>query len=297
MAQNQGQTREELNGPSLGGVPAGVPADQPSAQQLKEEEQMMEGLSGAPSLGEEEPAGLPSATAQGCDGCHPRETIWTAATYYEPTRRKTSFIYQDVFHLRCAEWLHYNWYDNHPYTGTLEVYSLGAYVNKPGQHGSGSAFDLTRLRAEHPPGSLRQVFDAVVDEWWGKQYHYYWAKVYWGTVLSLCVRFDPVLTYAYNREHRNHVHFDRSEVHPRVLTRFDPVDDVAQVTNVQGALYYVWGYRGGQSITGSWNPVTEANCAKVMRRIGRGGNITSSQENWIAFCEWTMKQASGMVRL
>lgn len=208
--------------------------------------------------------------------------IWGEKTYYEGNSSLFSFRSDPAFYRRMEAWLEY-WYANTPVTWLrpLQVWSYGAYVNKPGMHGQGRAFDLTRIYASSVDGARKLVFDGRHNVFGENST---WRKRYWATVASVFNYFDYTLTYKYNAQHNNHVHFDNA-VSGTGLTSFK-TNSRTQVLSVQACCHYVWGIP--TTIDGIWGSQTSNNSKKVLARIGRSGLITT-KANWQAFNQETLK--------
>lgn len=146
-----------------------------------------------------------------------------------------------------------------PGFGALEcVTSAGAFVDKPGQHGRGKAFDLDGLFWEN--------ISLIATEQETKTALYL-------AVQALCNRhFGVVLGFNYNRAHQDHLHFDLGR-----SVRFRTVQSVTYfVQEAVNALY-------GESIAvdGEWGSQTSGALTRVRNRLGVGP--LSNADNWRAF--------------
>ncbi|WPB75300.1 hypothetical protein KYC5002_40690 [Archangium violaceum] len=232
--------------------------------------------------------------------------LWGQPTFYEgsfenqnSTGGVRSFTYDSKFYVQCERWLKF-WYDNNPWLSPVWVVSFGVQVNKTGWHGTGQAFDLTRLYAKRPDtGSFSQLFYADWRDWHTSSAAAWYAKLYWGTVASLTYFFDVVLTYSYDDSlqdsHQNHVHFDVSENASSggawLLGRWH--SSRSQITNMQYILLHCWGI---QSVKGThaYDKATKAAAAAVMKRVGRPGRLPSdSQNDWLHFHHASWQHANG----
>ncbi|HEX6755734.1 MAG TPA: hypothetical protein VF109_07280 [Mycobacteriales bacterium] len=207
--------------------------------------------------------------------------IWGQRTYYEGTGQPSYFSYEPGFYARLETWLQY-WYVNTPGTWLtpLRVWSYGAYVNKPGAHGLGRAFDLTRLYVTSG-GTITRTFRADYNNWrnlTGTELTLI-RRWYWGTSASLHYHFRHVLTYPYNSEHWNHIHIDNL-ISGSGNSNFATSSE-AQVKHVQACCTYIWGY--STTIDGIWGPQSDTNSRRVLARVGRSGGLTTSQSNWLLF--------------
>jgi hypothetical protein len=249
-------------------------------------------------------AGVTSAAFQ--SGRISTREIWGQPTFYEGsfvnqynTGGVKSFTYDSKFYAQCERWLKF-WHENNPWRAPIWVVSFGAQVNKPGMHGTGRAFDLTRLYAMRPgTGGFSQVFYADWRDWHTSSAAAWYAKLYWGTVASLTYFFDVVLTYSYDDSirdsHQNHVHFDVSENASSggswLLGRWH--SSRSQITNMQYILLHCWGMRSVKG-THAYDRATKEAAAAVMARIGRRGRLPSdSQNDWLHFHHASWQHANG----
>lgn len=75
--------------------------------------------------------------------------------YYEPTGNPVTLQFNDTFYNQLSTWKRWTSYNVPDSWGSpVEVYSYGAYVNKPGMHGEGlslrsGALPLQELRRHH----------------------------------------------------------------------------------------------------------------------------------------------------
>ncbi|RKH33341.1 hypothetical protein [Corallococcus sicarius] len=232
--------------------------------------------------------------------------IWGQPTFYEgafenqhSTGGGRSFTYDSQFYVQCERWLKF-WFDNNPWRSPVWVVSFGVQVDKPGWHGTGQAFDLTRMYSTRPDtGGFSQLFYADWRDWHTSPAAAWYAKLYWGTVASLTYYFDVVLTYSYDDSlsdsHQNHVHFDVSENASSggswLLGRWH--SSRSQITNMQYILALCWGINSVKG-THVYDNATKAGAAAVMKRIGRPGRLPSdSQNDWLTFHHASWQHASG----
>ena len=132
-------------------------------------------------------------------------------TYYEvPPHPASSFSYDAVFYSRLETWIQF-FYSNTPYNWVTpaQIYSFGAYVNKPGYHGSGRAFDLSRIYL-HVDGLWERVFNGRYDEWRSLAAGPLdlTRRRYFACAASINYHFRYTLTYLYDASHWNHIHMD-----------------------------------------------------------------------------------------
>lgn len=225
------------------------------------------------------PAGTASAVT-----LESHSELWDQRTYYESTGRAMSFPYDPQFYRQCETWLTF-FYSHTPNAWLLpfEVWCDGVYVDKPGMHGQGRAFDLTRIYVNWSGDRLKSV-DADFDTWKKWQEGPVKAQVrkhYWGTVASLNYHFTYVIHYFKDEVHETHVHFD-NQVSGGGLGTFS-TSHTTQVQSTQAILRYVFGYSTG--IDGSFGPQTDSHSRDVLAKLGRSGGLTTSAANWRAFNE------------
>jgi Extensin-like protein C-terminus len=143
----------------------------------------------------------------------------------------------------------------------------GAYVQKPGYHGLGRAFDLDGLVWE--------------DRAWVADTFPHHPQLYLGIESIVRQHFGTVLTYSYNDAHEDHMHLDDgSDVGFEQMSK-------SRVVYVQNALHYVHGIPVGRD--GVWGPETESamNMARKDLRLGS----FSDKANWAAFLKATAARA------
>ena len=220
---------------------------------------------------------------------HSEVNFWP--TYYEPTGAAASFQYDPTFYSRLEAWASYH-YIHSPvsWLNPGKLYSYGAYVNKPGAHGSGRAFDLSRLYLT-VNGASTPVCSARYDIWrtyTGSTLTTY-RKRYWGTAAGIFRHFQYVLTYLYDTDHWNHIHIDNL-VSGSGNSVFS-TSSTTQVQFVQASLVYVWGYTA-VSIDGAYGPQTSDYASRALDRSGSTGSLTALA-NWQRFCETTLRFGTG----
>jgi hypothetical protein len=222
-----------------------------------------------------------------------RNNINGTALYYEVSRARTSFTFNDTFYSQLVTWRN-NIHDEVPDSWggfPSRVYSYGVYVNKPGMHGSGRAIDIASVYFTTSGGSLVKRFDCRYDQWRNSSNVAAIRRRYWALSASLHHRFRHVLTYLYNSDHHNHIHVD-NEVYGRKENALFNTGSTAQVQHVQACTRYVWGY--STAIDGIWGSQTRTHSTNVLRRYGvSSGTILSSNYNWRAFNHATLRKGSG----
>jgi hypothetical protein len=215
-------------------------------------------------------------------------------TFYEVNGAATSFRYEPGFYSRLETWhVHWrNWTPAH-WTAPHKIYSYGAYVDKPGMHGEGRAFDLARmLITNRDTGAMFTAFNGRYDQWrnlTGDALRT--ARIrYWGTMASLHYHFRHVISYLDNAEHHNHAHIDNA-VSGSGDSSFN-TGSATQTYFVQAACQYIWGLSTG--IDGDWGPETQRNSSTALARAGSDGVITT-QSRWLTFCKASAQKAWALV--
>jgi hypothetical protein len=213
------------------------------------------------------------------------------ALYYEPSGNRSSFTFNDTFYGRLGYWRTY--IDSNAPTSwgpPYRIYSYGAYVNKPGMHGEGRAFDIAKIVYRNSSTGTTHTISMRYDIWNGGSNHSLYAKRYWGAAAGLMRRFRHLITYKDNSDHHNHIHVDNA-IYSLVDDAYYSTGSVSQTYIVQGACRYVWGH--STAVDGDWGPETESHSTSVLRRIGRSsGNLTSKSNFW-AFCDASFRKAVG----
>jgi hypothetical protein len=226
----------------------------------------------------------------------PHNEILGFPTPYEGDGRLRSFSYDDTFYSRVETWFQF-FRVNTPiaWGPPFEIWCWGVFVDKgscgTSFHKVGRAFDISRIYATDPAtGTRSQVFNSRHDIWgdWTGSDLTTTRKRYWGTAASLHYHFRSTLTYFYDSDHDNHIHFDNG-ISGSSNTSFSSGSD-SQVQHLQAALTYVWGETVG--IDGIYGPQSTAAANRVITRIGRSGTL-STQANWLEFNRATLRFASG----
>lgn len=146
-----------------------------------------------------------------------------------------------------------------PHFGAAQrILSAGAWVEKPGQHGLGKAFDLDAIHWE------RLRFIALEQP---IQTHIYLA------VQAICHKhFGVVLSYDFNADHHDHLHVDSSQ-----SVAFRPVRSTT--TFVQRVARHMFGH--AVHVDGEYGKLTEAALKDVLARLGIAD--IGTQARWKAF--------------
>ncbi len=232
----------------------------------------------------------PQASAHGTITSY--STVWSQRTVYEASGALSSFGYNPSFHGRCDTWLQF-WGSNTPsgFATPFRVWSYGVHADHrvSEAHNNGRGFDLTRIYVTSG-GSLVRRFNGRYDQWNGTASAATELVRYWATAASLHYHFRNVLTYLYNTDHHNHIHFDNL-VSGSGNSNFS-TGSAAQVQHVQACCRYLWGKT--TAIDGIWGPQTNQHSTEVLRRVGvASGSLTSSQANWLAFNRHSTRKGYG----
>lgn len=150
------------------------------------------------------------------------------------------------------------------------ILSAGAYVDKPGMHGEGRAFDLDAILWDYektPKTSpIHQTGDFIVRD----------SPKYWNLMLGIeaCFRkkFGVVLTPFYNRAHADHFHIDDS-----APVRF-LVDSRSNILFVQAVSRYIIGL--DIAIDGVYGPETEKALRIMAKKYWSVDDIKVLHDNW-----------------
>jgi hypothetical protein len=148
------------------------------------------------------------------------------------------------------------------------ITSAGAFVEKPGFHGLGRAFDLDAL---FWPGRDFVTLRFPTDQ-----------KFYLGVEAVLRKHFGTVLNFLYNPDHHDHLHVDDSTEVGFVRT------SKSRALFVQAALTHVLNIPVG--IDGGFGTETEGGLRTAFVRLGLSGDITT-REVWLEFLTRITREA------
>lgn len=233
------------------------------------------------ALAEVTPMAMVTRDYLGTTGC---------ALYYEPSGNPSSFTFNDTYYGRLGYWknfIHTNAPDS--WGWPWRVYSYGAYVNKPGTHGQGRAFDIAKIIYRNSSGTQHTI-SMRYDQWRNSGNAALYYTRYWGAAASLMRRFRHVITYKDNTDHHNHIHVDNA-LYSLLDDAYYSTGSVSQTYVVQGACRYVWGH--STTLDGDWGPQTESHSTSVLRRIGRASGTVTNKDNFWAFCTASFRKAVG----
>lgn len=183
-------------------------------------------------------------------------------------RYHTSFQATQGFYNALVQWIRdLRWIssDSAGYPDIEFVTSAGAYVNKPGQHGAGTAFDFDEVKwldrwsrpinQDHASGEIQLrrrylALDAVVRR------HFRFSLDGW-----------------YDAAHRDHIHGDFGGL-PTVCqtgSRSDTVFVQASMNNFMGS---------GMAVDGQWGPITDGAFQESIDILGVPGNPHTQVDAW-----------------
>jgi hypothetical protein len=144
------------------------------------------------------------------------------------------------------------------------ITSAGAFVDKPGHHGLGQAFDLD--------GIFWSSNFLVAKEYPAKPH------LYLAVESVIRQHFGTVLNYNYNAAHQDHFHMDLgSPVGFHKMSK-------SRVEYLQASLFYVHGYQ--TAIDGVWGPSTEKVVRAAMNDLSINGGL-SSVAAWLEYLRLT----------
>jgi hypothetical protein len=223
----------------------------------------------------------PSASAS----CVPRRNLESHRTVagrplvYEVSQRRAAFSFESGFFGQVGDWL-----EDYTETSGLarpdQVWSYGGWTDGGSAcdswHNAGRAFDLGRLRLEGG-----DFVSCRYDRWQSSSGATLERSLrqYWALAASLHLHFAYVLTYLYNTQHHNHIHFDngRSGAEPPTLSTRSRV----QVQAVQAICTYLWD--APVEITGRWDQATQRAARSALDRAEIADDLDSSDESWWSF--------------
>ncbi|MGW6932449.1 extensin family protein [Lentzea sp. NPDC054927] len=172
----------------------------------------------------------------------------------------------DAFYNALVAWIRDLRSLSSSYGSISYVVSAGFYVDKPGQHGAGTAMDLDHVRWSN--GNVTSPLD---------QHHASGTaalrKRYLATEAVCRRRFRYVLDGWYNADHRDHIHSDFGGMPVRVLK-----DSEADTKFVQGTCN---NFRAsGLAIDGIWGPATQSAFNGLKSALGVTGDPHTSTSVW-----------------
>ncbi|WP_151523321.1 extensin family protein [Serinicoccus kebangsaanensis] len=157
-----------------------------------------------------------------------------------------------------------NWSGQAGHGAVRSIGSAGFYVNRSGQHGAGTAMDLSMVR--WAGGRNSNMFNG--DHASGNRTR---RRRYFAVEATLRRHFRYVLDGNYNADHRNHFHADVAALPDRRLlhgSRADTVFVQAVCNNFLGS---------GIAIDGDWGPNTQREVTRLKNRLNVSGDLQSNR--------------------
>ncbi|MDG4550203.1 MAG: hypothetical protein P9F19_12325 [Candidatus Contendobacter sp.] len=181
---------------------------------------------------------------------------------YGTIGRQHNFRCTNAFYLKLEACFSELW-RVYPHGQAQAIVSAGAYVNKPGYHGMGRAFDL----------------DAIF--WPGKSFitnrFEEYPSFYLGVEAVLRKHFGTVLDYNYNRAHRDHFHIDDGGSVGFHTTR-------SHTLFMQGVCYYMLEMRFDGNVDGDYGSATRTALEEACAELGVPTPL-SALTNWNQFLD------------
>lgn len=186
--------------------------------------------------------------------------------YYGLETSARTWYATSAFKDACDQWMATLklWSQNAGYGAVSNVGSAGFYVDKAGQHGAGTAMDLSVVR-----WSTGQVSSMLAGDHDSSDAAT--RRRYYGVAASLRVHFRYVLDGYYDAAHRNHFHADFAGLPYRRLLRSSRADTVfcQAVCNTFMS--------SGLAIDGVWGSRTTSAVATLASRLGVSGDLQTDQ--------------------
>lgn len=157
-----------------------------------------------------------------------------------------------------------NWSADAGHGAVSSIGSAGFYVNKPGQHGAGTAMDLSIVRWAGGRTSNMYNGDHASSNRTRR-------RRYFAVEATLRRHFRYVLDGNYNSAHANHFHADVAALPDRRLlhgSRSDTVFVQAVCNNFLGS---------GIAVDGDWGPNTQREVDKLKNRLAVSGDLQSNR--------------------
>jgi len=140
------------------------------------------------------------------------------------------------------------------------ITSGGAYVNKPGWHRKGKAYDLGGL---HWPERKLVLIQTASARKLGEDWNWH---LYLAVEAAIRRHFGTVLGILHNRQHWNHYHID-----PGTKVGFwtEGFGATTRITFLQAVLKDIWGHYVGK-LDGDYGPKSKAAVAAVRKELALG---------------------------
>ena len=225
----------------------------------------------------EQSSGGAYCVARGSLDAH--RTLGDLPLVYEVNERRSSFSFEPGFYAQLDGWLR-EYVQASGLPAPDEVRSYGGWTNGgtscDSWHNAGRAFDLAGLRRGD-----ETLVSCRYDQWQAQSGAALERSLrgYWALAASLNRQFSYVLTYLYNPQHHNHIHFDngRSGAEPPTLSTRSRV----QVQAVQAICTHLWD--APVEITGRWDRATQRAARSALDRAEIADDLDSSDESWWSF--------------
>lgn len=182
--------------------------------------------------------------------------------YYGLQTSPRTWYCTDGFYDRLGWWMNTlkSWSSANGYGSIASIGSAGFYVNKSGQHGAGTAMDLSIVRwaggRESIPFNGHHASSNRTRR-----------RRYFAVEATLRKQFRYVLDGNYNADHANHFHVDVAALPNRRLlhsSRADTVFVQAVCNNFLGS---------GIAVDGAWGPSTQGQVSKLKQRLDVSGDL------------------------
>ncbi len=213
----------------------------------------------------------------------PTEALWNeidgVPTMYirdgSGVRKPASFRSTFGFYATCETWVRDSLRPlsaSQGYPGLSFITSAGAYVNKAGQHGAGTAVDIDEIG-----WSDGRISRMIGQDW--RSGDSATRKRYYAVGATMRIHFHWVLDHTYNTAHHDHFHGDFGGPRPPVLQK-GSTSDVGPAQRVlnefQGA---------GLAEDDIWGPLTTAAFNTSKTRLGISGDPHTSSAAYRAWLE------------
>lgn len=225
------------------------------------------------------------------DGLTTIDHVGAAETVYEVNESPTAFPIEAGFLGQVEKWQD-DWLATSGLPTHDQLWSYGAWVRDgrgcDSWHGAGRALDISRLRSPGGPiVSCREDLWAGLADVTLREDH---RRRYWSLAASLHLHFAYVLTYLYDRLHRNHIHIDNS-VSRAGMSVFDRGSRV-QIQMVQSACRWLWDV--AVEPTDVWDRQTRNASHAVLEQLGSHGDV-SRGDNWDIFLRGSVPRAAQLI--
>lgn len=151
------------------------------------------------------------------------------------------------------------------------ITSAGAYVDKPGEHGAGTAFDLDEIQYDGGP------FVSPIDRHHEASEQASRRRYYAVDAITRAT-FRWVLDANYNAAHEDHIHQDFGGL-PVILG----TDSSSDVLFIQGMLNEMQG--AGLEVDGVWGPLTEEAFEDSKDNLDVSGDPVDSGDDYVTYLE------------